>query len=56
MKSRRVIHRKKPEGCSKYLQKKWKKGFIKYVIQNDQEKYYAVNALSDIYSLGSFYD
>lgn len=29
--------------------KKSKKGFTKYVIQNDPEKYYAANVLSDIY-------
>lgn len=56
MKSLTASHGKKPEGCSKYLWKKSKKGFTKYVVQNDPEKYYAVNALSNIYSLGCFYD
>lgn len=57
MKSLTVTYWKIPEGCSKCFWKmKSKKVFSKYVIQNDPEKYHAVNILSNINSLALFYD
>lgn len=57
MKSLTVSCWKIPEGCSKcFCKMKSKTDFSKYVIQNDPEKYHAVNTLSNINSLALFYD
>lgn len=57
MKSLTVSCWKIPEGCSKcFCKMKSKTNFSKYVIQNDPEKYHAVNTLSNINSLALFYD